>query len=115
MTRTAAFVEREFSGVTPDAGFMWEDESFPLSRTYVDDLKAIDSTLDAVEAVTQPWLLIHGDADDLVPVQDGLDAFAVATCEKRWLEISGAGHSFDESSYPQLVEAVDEWLRGSFA
>ncbi len=114
MTRTAAFVEREFSGVTPDAGFMWEDENFPLSSTFVDDLKLIDNTLDAAEAVTQSWLLIHGDADDLVPVQDGLDAFAAATCEKQWLEISGAGHSFDESSYPQLVEAVDEWLRGAF-
>lgn len=115
MTRTAAFVEREFSGVTPDAGFMWEDENFPLSSTFVDDLKLIDNTLDAAEAVSQSWLLIHGDADDLVPVQDGLDAFAAATCEKQWLEISGAGHSFDESSYPQLVEAVDEWLRGAFA
>lgn len=115
MTHTAAFVEREFSAVTPDAGFMWEDENCPLSRTFVDDLKLIGNTLDAAEAVTQPWLLIHGDADDLVPVQDGLDAFAAATCEKRWLEISEAGHSFGESSYPQLVEAVDEWLRVSWA
>jgi pimeloyl-ACP methyl ester carboxylesterase len=115
MTRTAAFVEREFSGATPDAGFMWEDEDFPLSRTFVDDLKAIDNTLDAAEAVTQPWLLIHGAADDLVPVQDGLDAFAVATCDKQWLEISGAGHSFDESSYPRLVEAVDEFLKAALS
>ena len=40
VTRTEAFVEREFSAVTPDAGCMWEDENFPLSRTFVDDLKA---------------------------------------------------------------------------
>jgi pimeloyl-ACP methyl ester carboxylesterase len=115
VTRTEAFVEREFSAVTPDAGCMWEDENFPLSRTFVDDLKAIDNTLDAAEAVTQPWLLIHGDADDLVPLQDGLDAFAVATCEKRWLAISGAGHSFDELSYPRLVEAVDEFLEAALS
>lgn len=115
MTRTAGFVEREFSTVTPDAGCMWEEEHFPLSRTFVDDLRVIDNTLDAAEAVTQPWLLIHGDADDLVPVQDGLDAFAVATCEKQWLEISGAGHSFDESSYPRLVEAVDEFLKAALS
>jgi pimeloyl-ACP methyl ester carboxylesterase len=115
VTRTEAFVEREFSAVTPDAGCMWEDENFPLSRTFVDDLKAIDNTLDAAEAVTQPWLLIHGAADDLVPLQDGLDAFAVATCEKRWLAISGAGHSFDELSYPRLVEAVDEFLEAALS
>lgn len=114
MTHTAAFVEREFGEVVPDQGFMWEDENFPLSRTFVDDLTLIGSTLPAVEAVTQPWLLIHGDADDLVPVQDGLDAFEAATCEKQWLEIAGAGHSFDESSYPQLVSTMDRWLTTHF-
>jgi pimeloyl-ACP methyl ester carboxylesterase len=77
-------------------------------------LKSIDSTLSAAEAVTQPWLLIHGDADDVVPIQDGLDAFAAAICEKRWVEMAGAGHSFDEASYPKLVEAVDDWLTASF-
>ena len=114
MTRTAAFVEREFSDVTPGEGFMWDDENCPLSRTYVEDLTSIGDTLSAAEAVMQPWLLIHGDADDLVPIQDGRDAFEAATCEKQWLEISGAGHSFDESSYPQLVEGVDQWLKSLF-
>ncbi len=114
MTHTAAFVEREFGGVVPDEGFMWEDEEFPLSRTFVDDLTLIGSTLPAVEAVTQPWLLIHGDADDLVPVQDGLDAFEAAVSEKQWLEIAGAGHSFDESSYPQIVSTMDRWLTAHF-
>ena len=110
MTHAAAFAAREFAGVTPDEGFLWEDEACPLSRTLVDDLNALDSTLLAAEAVTQPWLLIHGDADDLVPIQDGRDAYAAATGDKRWLEIAGAGHAFDPTSYPQLVDAVDPWL-----
>ncbi|MES2440817.1 MAG: alpha/beta fold hydrolase [Verrucomicrobiota bacterium] len=114
MTHTAAFVKREFGDVTPGEGFMWEDEDCPLSHTYVDDLRLIESTLSAAEAVTQPWLLIHGDADDLVPIQDGRDAFDAATGEKKFLDIPGAGHSFDETSYPQLVEAVDEWLVAVF-
>ena len=114
MTHTAAFVEREFGEVTPGEGMMWEDENFPLSETYVSDLKSIGDTLSAAEAVIQPWLLIHGDADDLVPLQDGRDAFEAATCEKQWLAISGAGHSFGEASYPQLVDAVDGWLKTSF-
>jgi pimeloyl-ACP methyl ester carboxylesterase len=114
MTHTAAFVEREFSDVIPDQGVMWEDETCPLSRTFVDDMKLIESTLAAAEAVTQPWLLIHGDADDLVPDQDSRDAYAAAICEKKLLEIPGAGHSFDEASYPQIVTAVDEWLTKHF-
>lgn len=114
MTHTGAFVEREFSDAIPDEGFMWEDEKCPLSRTYVEDLQHIGSTISAAEAVTQPWLLIHGDADDIVPVQDGRDAFEAATSEKQWLEISGAGHSFNETSYPLVVETVNEWLLGWF-
>lgn len=114
MTHTAAFVEREFSEVIPDQGIMWEDENCPLSRAFIDDLKMIGNTLSAAEAVTQPWLLIHGDADDLVPDQDSRDAFAAATCEKRLLEIPVAGHSFDDASYPQIITAVDEWLRPHF-
>ncbi len=93
---------------------MWEDENCPLSWTYVDDLRLIGNTLSAAEAVTQPWLLIHGDADDLVPIGDGRDAFESPTCEKKFLAIPGAGHSFDETVYPQLVDAVDEWLTAAF-
>src|SRR6478609_4443195 len=101
MTHTAAFAQREFFNVTPDEGFIWEDENFPLSLTFADDLRLVGNTLSAAESVIQPWLLIHGDADDLVPVQDGLDALEAATCEKRWVKIAGAGHSFDELIYPQ--------------
>ena len=111
---TAAFVEREFSEITPGEGFMWDDENFPFSQTFVDDLRQIDNTLSAAETATQPWLLIHGDADDLVPVQDSRDAFEAANCEKQCLEIPGAGHSFDETNYLQLIEVVDRWLVDCF-
>ncbi len=114
MTRTGAFVQREFSGITPDEGCMWDDENCPLSSTFVDDLTSTGDTLSAAEAVIQPWLLIHGTADDLVPLQDSRDAYEAATCEKQFLEMPGAGHSFDETSYPQLVAAVDQWLKSWF-
>ena len=110
MTYTADFVRREFGQVAPDAGLMWDEPDCPLSSTFVNDLNAIGDTLSAAEAVTQPWLLIHGDADDLVPIQDSRDAFEAALCEKQLIEISGSGHSFDPANYPQLVEAVDRWL-----
>jgi pimeloyl-ACP methyl ester carboxylesterase len=114
MTHTADFVRREFGDVTPDEGCMWEEKEFPLSRKFVDDLTHIGDTLSAAEAVTQPWLFIHGDADDLVPVQDGRDAYEAATCEKEWFEIPGGGHSFDETDYPRIVSAMDRWLANHF-
>jgi hypothetical protein len=30
------------------------------------------------------------------------------------LEIPGAGHVFDEASYPRIVDAVDAWLTSHF-
>lgn len=111
MTQTAAFAEREFGEVTPGEGFMWDEPEHPLSETYIHDLRSIGSTLAAAADVVQPWLLVHGDADDLVPISDGEEAYAAATSEKEWLPIAGAGHVFDETSYPVIVEAVDAWLK----
>ena len=67
-----------------------------------------------LRAFEVPTLIIHGTADDVVPIQDGRDAFEAATCDKEWLEIEGAEHLFDEASYPKLVEAVDGFLGRHF-
>jgi pimeloyl-ACP methyl ester carboxylesterase len=114
MTHTAAFVEREFGDVTPGEGLMWDEPDCPLSKTFVDDLGQIGSTLDAAAAVAQPWLLIHGGDDDVVPVQDGREAFEAAIGQKEWVEIPGAGHLFGEESYPKLVASVDGFLAKLF-
>ena len=114
MTRTADFVEREFGGLIPGESVMWDEPDHPLSESFVQDLKTIGDVLPAAAAVTQPWLLIHGSADDLVPVQDGRDAHDAAFCRKQWLEIDGAGHMFEEAGSPPLVDAVDGWLETHF-
>lgn len=114
MTHTADFVQREFGGLVPGTDCLWEDEDFPLSAALMDDLTSIGSTLEAAAKVLQPWLLIHGAEDDVVPLQDSRDAHAAAGCEKRLLEIPGAGHVFDEASYPLIVDAVDAWLASHF-
>ncbi len=110
MTHTAAFAQREFGEITPGAGFMWDDENCPLSQKFMDDLTQIGDTLPAAEALPQPWLIIHGSEDDIVPVEDGRDAYQAATSIKQWLEIPGEGHSFSESSYPQITQIIDAWL-----
>ncbi|MFT3991098.1 MAG: prolyl oligopeptidase family serine peptidase [Luteolibacter sp.] len=114
MVHTADFVKREFGDVVPDQGVMWDDPACPLSQTYVDDLNAIGSTLAAAETIVQPWLLIHGLEDDVIPAQDSRDAFAVAKCVKKHVEIPGADHVFDENSYGRIVEEVAAWLELHF-
>jgi pimeloyl-ACP methyl ester carboxylesterase len=114
MTHTAEFAQREFGGLVPGKDCLWEDEKFPLSAALLNDFAATGSTLEAAAKVLQPWLLIHGTEDDVVPAQDSRDAFAAARCEKRLQEIPGAGHAFDEASYPLIVDAMDAWLSRHF-
>jgi pimeloyl-ACP methyl ester carboxylesterase len=110
MTHTADFAQREFGGLVPGKDCLWEDEDFPLSETLMDDFASVGSTLDAAAKIVQPWLLVHGAEDDVVPPQDSRDAHAAAGCEKRLVEIPAAGHVFDGASYPLIVDAMDQWL-----
>lgn len=110
MTHTAAFAEREFGHLTAGRDCMWEEPEHPLSQAFLNDMREIGDVLAAAAEIRQPWLLVHGSDDDLVPVQDGLDALAAAPGPKRWLEIPGTGHSFDESTYPAVVAAAAAWL-----
>ncbi|MBK1882032.1 alpha/beta hydrolase [Luteolibacter pohnpeiensis] len=110
MTYTREFLDREFGDVTPGEGCMWDDPDCPLSEAFAEDMKKIDNTLEAASGITQPWLIIHGTADDVVPIQHGKDAFAAASCEKRWVAVPDAEHSFDQESYPQIISCVDSWL-----
>jgi len=114
MAYTKDFVEREFGDVTPGAGFMWDDEDCPLSEAFVKDLTSIGNILPLAEKVSQPWLFVHGTADDVVPVKDGRDAHAAAVCRKQWREIEGAEHMFSPSQYPEIIDAVDDWLTACF-
>jgi pimeloyl-ACP methyl ester carboxylesterase len=114
MTHAADFAQREFGALVPGKDCLWEDENFPLSAKLMDDFAATGSTLAAASELVQPWLLIHGLDDDVVPPQDSRDAHAAANGMKRLLEIPGAGHVFGDESYPQIVEAMHDWLAAGF-
>jgi pimeloyl-ACP methyl ester carboxylesterase len=110
MTHTADFAAREFAGLVPGKDCIWEDPAFPLSEDLVDDMKTIGSILPTVATLVQPWLMIHGLEDDVVPVGDSRDARAAAKTRCELLEIPGAGHVFGEDSHPAIVSACDTWL-----
>ena len=110
MVRTDDFLDREFGSVTPDHGCMWDDSACPLSRHFADDLRSIGDLFDQAAAVAAPWLLIHGTDDDVVLIEDSRDAYDTAEEPKRLVELPGAGHSFDEKTYPLLVAEIAAWL-----
>jgi pimeloyl-ACP methyl ester carboxylesterase len=111
MAHTAAFVEREFGNVEPGGGCMWDKPECPLSPVYVDDMKRIDSVAPAAGNVRVPWLLVHGSADDVVPLQDSRDLFALAPGAKRLELIEGADHVFSDGHTARMVRIVVDWVR----
>ncbi|WP_377136871.1 alpha/beta hydrolase [Rubritalea spongiae] len=110
MVRTKAFCEAEFGDVTPGEGYMWDDEDCPLSQEYVDSMHLIDTTLTAARDIRAPWLILHGDADDVVLPQDSEDLFRTLRGKKKHVVIEGANHVF-EGCYDQLAEEIETWLQ----
>ncbi len=110
MVNTKAFCDREFGEETPDEGCMWEDSSCPLSSTFIEDMKAIGSVAPKAPSVRVPWLLVHGTTDDVVPIEDSREIFALANEPKKLVEIPGADHVFSGDSLDQMTEIVISWL-----
>ena len=110
MVNTAAFHEREFGEETPDEGCMWEDSSCPLSSTFVQDMKAIGSVAPKAPFVSVPWLLVHGSTDDVVPIEDSREIFALANEPKKMVEIPNANHVFSDDALEPMSEAVISWI-----
>lgn len=111
MVHTAKFCDTEFGNEKPDVGFMWEDEDCPLSSAYVNDMHAIDSVIDHAAAIRVPWLLIHGDQDDVVPIVESREIFAVANDPKHLVELPGVNHVFAGEGLRPMIDAVLGWLR----
>ena len=111
MVHTEAFAQREFQDVTPDQGFMWDEPTCPLSQAFIDDTSAIETVVTYAPSIHVPWLLVHGTADDVVPLQDSLDIFERANEPKQLAQIDGADHVFSEHT-PDMIKIVTEWVRG---
>jgi hypothetical protein len=111
MAHTAAFAQREFSGVTPGSGCMWDKPECPLSQAYLDDMARVNSVTDAARQVRVPWLFVHGLADDVVPPQDSQDLFAVAAEPKRFIGLPEADHVFSDHHAAAMASSVVAWMR----
>ncbi|HTG43844.1 MAG TPA: alpha/beta fold hydrolase [Verrucomicrobiae bacterium] len=114
MVHTKAFAEREFGGVKPGEGFMWDDTNCPLSQTYMDDMAKIGTVLNDAPKIRVPWLLVHGSEDDVVPIQDSHDIFAKANDPKQMVELPGANHVFAGSHTAPMISQVVSWVQALF-
>lgn len=118
MFHVARFFERHFAQL-PFGEPMLGKAKCPWSRALAEDAARIGSLHDAARRVTVPWLLVHGDADEMVPLQDSEDALAAGDRSKRLLvPLAGSDHRFRDGAprnvyhgvIPHVVSAVVPWL-----
>jgi len=114
MVHTAKFAQVEFGDVTPGHGTMWDKPECPLSQTFVDDMNQIGSVLEFAPHINVPWLLVHGEADDVVPIEESREIFARANEPKELFEIPNCDHVFDADTDPEalptMARKVTEWI-----
>jgi esterase/lipase len=90
---------------------MWEDEECPLSQAIVDDMKKIDNVLAKTEKIEVPWLIVHGDADDVVPVDEGREIYGAAYEPKELVILEGVDHVYNDDGLEKMTSAVISWLK----
>jgi uncharacterized protein len=73
-------------------------EVLPLGPNLLEDLEAGEAgALDIVAAAARlriPWLIVHGDADESVPLDQGRKLERAGAGRARLLLVEGAGHTF---------------------
>ncbi len=67
---------------------------------------ASGSRKEKLRSVNKPTLIVHGDADPLVPLAHG-KATAQAIPNARLHVIRGLGHTLPEAAWPELIKAID--------
>jgi uncharacterized protein len=88
---------------------MLDKPECPWSPALLDDAARIGSVTSQAAQVTVPWLLVHGDADELVPYQDSLDARAAARGRPELVTLPGIDHRFT-GAFDDVIAAVVPWL-----
>ena len=74
-----------FDGVAQDAGW-WGRLLASFNHEHF-------ASVEKIRQVRAPLLMLHGSADDTVPLRLGLQLYAAAHRPKRWVPIDGGGHA----------------------
>jgi pimeloyl-ACP methyl ester carboxylesterase len=75
---------------------------------------AAEGRLEKLSQLKVPTLVIHGDDDLLVPVENGRSV-AAAVPGARLLELEGMGHNLPKRVWPQVMDAIEELARQATA
>jgi pimeloyl-ACP methyl ester carboxylesterase len=109
MVHTAEFYERMF-GELSDGDLLLDKPGKVLGPPLREDLLAIESVAPLAQSVRVPWLLVHGDQDDVVPLSHSRDIVAAAGANAELVELAGVDHSFSGAASREVAQLVGPWL-----
>jgi uncharacterized protein len=85
---------------------------FPFAEGYAPD-ETVYNSAEKLPQITCPLMVIHGDSDMLIPVEEGLALFEAANEPKKLFIIQGAGHNdVSLSAGPRYGTFIRHWLDG---
>lgn len=113
MVHVREFMQRHFGHLRVGEGMLGKP-ACPWNPSLEEDARRIGSLTEVAAGIRIPWLLVHGTRDELVPLQDSLDARAAAGGRPELLTIEGADHRF-AGAHDVLVPAVVSWIERQFS
>ncbi|HTM10953.1 MAG TPA: alpha/beta fold hydrolase [Verrucomicrobiae bacterium] len=80
-----------------------------LDSTLLEDVETIDVAA-AARKIAAPTLVLHGDRDATVPVEEGRELYAALAGPKRLAILAGADHRLTGADLQKAVDEASEWL-----
>jgi uncharacterized protein len=110
MVHVHAFMQRQFGHLVPGRDMMLDKPGCPWNLALADDAARIGSLTAQAARIRVPWLLVHGDQDELVPLADSEDARSAAGDRPELVVLPGIDHRFT-GAVPAMTSAVVSWLQ----
>lgn len=96
-------------------------QEMPVGAGYWEDLVRNERRLDiltAAAAIAVPWLIVHGEADETVPVEEARRLYEASGSGTEMLLVEGAGHTFGATHPPggtppdlaTVMDATMQWF-----
>lgn len=86
-----------------------------FTQTFVDDVKSFDLPM-VLKGYTLPLLVIHGEEDEIIPVETAHSAQKFNQAKIQLEIISGADHMFSQAAHKDLtVETITQWFQEKLA
>ena len=96
---------------TGKVSFTSRGRSLQLSKEFFADSKQYDLP-EAVKSLKTPLMVVHGDADEIIPVEEAYEANLLNPERTDLAVISGADHMFSNDKLrSQIVKLVVKWFK----